>query len=159
MLACSSVNRFLFVAALLVVSCGGDVVVDDPPGSTGGGGAGSSGSSSSSSSSVTSSSATGGCDALLHDFALKYVAAQACDPAVSSPQCDGSAIISDTCGCPTLANEKNPAAVQAANDAWAAADAAGCLPLCGTPCTTVGGGFCQPTQNGGGICTPAIPPG
>ncbi len=77
-------------------------------------------------------------------------AAMACNPTVSSIQCDGSALVPDQCGCLHIANEKYPDLVEAAKaayDAWAG--------VCPTPpclpdaCLPLGSaGYCSPE----GVC-------
>jgi len=148
--------------SVLVVSlaaCGGNVVfVAD--GETGSGGSGSTSSPSVATDASTSSVMTGSsCDVLLEDFQDALRAANSCDPSLATPQCDGSAILDDTCGCPSvLANEKAPdvvASAQAAYDAWTAQ---GCGPFeCGAACFPAGPGECSPTEGGGGICVYVMP--
>ncbi len=151
LLACS----ILSVSAL---ACGGKVTfVDD------GSGSGGSGTTSTSKAATgTSSKATTGtgvsCDALKSALDAANAEAQACNPTVSSPQCDGSEILVDPCGCASiLANEKQPAkiaAAKSANEAWLAQ---GCGPvLCGGGCFPAGPGFCNPTPDGSGTCVSAV---
>lgn len=114
--------------ALLAAGCGGKVVVDQP-GSGGGSG-------------------TTDCATLQTELAAAVAAAMACNPAVDQIQCDGTATVSDACGCPFVANEKNPAAVTAALDAYAAWTSGSCGPLACDACAGLGtGGYCDATTS------------
>lgn len=86
-------------------------------------------------------------------------AAQACDLSISSTQCDGTAILDDSCGCPSiLLNEKNPGLVKAALGAYNAWTNAGCGPFgCGGACFPAVPGFCSANGNGTGTCAQALP--
>ncbi|HTJ82166.1 MAG TPA: hypothetical protein VL400_10610 [Polyangiaceae bacterium] len=153
-------DRFPFFAVTLSVlaACGGNVVfVADGDTGSGGGGSTTSVTTDSSTSSVMTGSS---CDVLLADLEDAQRAATTCDPLLSTPQCDGTAILDDTCACPSvLANEKQPdlvASAQAAYDAWVNQ---GCGPFeCGAACFPAGPGFCQPQFDGKtGICVYAEP--
>lgn len=141
-------------------ACGGKVTfVDD--GSGAGGGSASSTSKATTGTSISTNATTGtgkSCTVLKAELDAANAGAQACNPALSSIQCDGSQILVDPCGCSSLlANEKEPAkiaAAKAANQAWLDA---GCGPLdCGGGCFPVGPGWCQGQPDGSGICASAV---
>lgn len=146
------------VVFALSASCGGKVVFETS-GSGGSGGTGSSTHASTTGVGTTSSTGTGGsCTALSAAVDQATAAAQACNPLLNIQQCDGSVIVNDKCGCPSLLlNEKQPdkvAAAKKAIDAWLKA---GCGPLaCGAACFPATSGFCQPNANGTGICVTAM---
>ncbi len=100
---------------------------------SGQGGEGGSGTTSAS----TTATGTGACDALDPAFSAALAAALACNPALSSIQCDGSAVVQNGCACEIAANEKAPEAVAAAKQAFAAWVEGGCGPqecaLCPPP--------------------------
>lgn len=150
------VASLLAVASVgLVAACGGKVlwVPDDGSGGAGSTSSGSSKASASSSKAVSSGSVLS-CSMLEQMMNAAVEAARACNPALSSPQCDGSIILEDPCGCPSIvANEKTPQQAAAAKQAIADWKAAGCGPLeCGGGCFPVSGGFCAETNNGQGVC-------
>src|SRR4051812_18401866 len=138
--------RFVAVVAsglclAVVAACGGKVVVDLPGAGSGGGGGGGAQS----------------CDALLQSLQQKIAAAQVCSPFINSIQCDGSAMVPDSCGCSVLVNETNQAAIQAADAAAQAAAQGGCFAPCEGPCPFSGPGYCQPSSNGmTGVCAVAF---
>jgi hypothetical protein len=134
------------VSLVLAGACGGKVIFEGQSSGAGGGGTGG------------SSSAGGSCDALLTSFAQALAAAEACDPKINATQCDGTAMVFDACGCPSLVNELNPAKVSAATTARQAAAAQGCFTPCGAPCQPFAGGFCEPIAGGAtGKCAVAFP--
>lgn len=148
----------------LAGACGGKVTFVEDGSSEGGAG------STSSTKSTTTKSATtgvntgvttggGDCNSLLAALNAANAAAQECNPAISSPQCDGTAIVNDTCGCPSiLANEKQPETVKAALVAYNAWVDAGCGPFeCGGGCFKAVSGFCSPTNGNKGMCFQALP--
>ncbi len=156
--------RAALISSLALAGCGGKVVFD--VGGTGGAGGGSvSSTSASSHASASATQAVGAtstgsgstCAALQAAMDQAILAAQACDPAISSPQCDGTAFVDDTCGCPSiLLDEKDPAKVALAQKAYDAWTQAGCGPFpCGKACFPAGPGFCQPLA---GLCTGPVPP-
>lgn len=151
-------RSFILVAASLVAACGGKVTWVE--GGSEGGAPGSS-SNASTSHGATTSASTGGsnCANLLDSMNVAAAAAQACNPTVSSPQCDGTAVVKDACGCPSLLlNEKQPDKVKAALAAYDAWVNAGCGPLgCGQACFPAVSGFCSPLNAGGGVCVQALP--
>lgn len=116
----------LVSSVALLGACGGDVLVD--PGGAGGAGGGS-------------------CDVLLATLAQKIAVADTCDPNIFSIQCNGTASVTDACGCQVLANETNPSAVAAAQAAHEAASAAQCIAPCAAPCPYYGPGFCDPATS------------
>lgn len=137
-------------------ACGGKVFVDLPGSAGGGGGGGAGGTGATSPTASTGSGMT--CDDLVVQLEAAIEAARACNPAISSIQCDGTAIVPDACDCPVLLNEKQPGAVGAAKSAYQAASEAGCLLDCDAPCAQVGPGFCQPSPTGSsGVCNVAFP--
>lgn len=129
-------------ALALAAACGGKVTFVEGSGAgTGGGDATSSGSTSKGS---TSTGAKPTCEELRAAFVAAVLEAQACDPKLDVPQCDGSEIILDSCDCPSLVlNEDHPALVQQAKAARAAWIGAGCPTLdCGA-CFEAQGGACD----------------
>lgn len=142
----------------LLVACGGKVVVDGG-GTPGEGGAG--GTSTTSTSSPSSQVATGAggssdaCAGLQADATATLAAAQACNPAISAPQCSGSNVTTDLCGCPVVANDSAFSAAQLANMAFKTWVSAGCGPFnCFTcPPPPSSSWFCDPTE---AICKPAF---
>lgn len=152
-----------FSALALLGACGGKVTFVEDGGSEGGAGSSSSKSTTtkSATTSVNTAASTGGgsCTDLLAALNAANAAAQECDPAISSPQCNGFAVLNDTCGCPSiLANEKAPEKVKAAQLAYDAWINAGCGPFeCGGGCFKAVGGFCSPTNGNKGMCFQALP--
>ncbi|MCC6522404.1 MAG: hypothetical protein IT373_07070 [Polyangiaceae bacterium] len=141
-------RRVLWVSAVAVLGCGGKAVLDAGDG-LGGGGAG--GGTTTTTTTTTTTVAT--CDALFQGLEAAIASAVACDPFVNMVQCDGSAVIHDPCGCPVLANETAPSAVEAATDAYDAWTGAGCGPyLCGLPCQPISAGACLGTSGSSGTC-------
>ncbi|MFO0548852.1 MAG: hypothetical protein U0271_10720 [Polyangiaceae bacterium] len=140
-------HRALSSLLLLLVAslgCGAKVVFT----SDGGGGAGGS----------DSTGGAGGvvsCDLLSFQYEDSLRAAVECDPTLSIPQCDGTAVVSDTCGCPSiLLNEHNPEYVAMVQEAYADWVAAGCGPYdCGQACKPATPGFCVPAGDAG-TCQP-----
>jgi hypothetical protein len=137
--------------ASMLVACGGKVVVD-AGGATGGGGAAST---STSSVGVGGVGGAGGCEGLQADLQAKVAAAQACNPALSVPQCSGALVVTDTCGCLVVANDGSAMAAQIANLAFDAWVGAGCGPY---PCTLCPPGppspwYCDPTDS---VCKPVF---
>jgi hypothetical protein len=151
--------------ASLLVACGGKVVVDaeSAPGTggtaattsttspVGAGGAGTSGTSGG----TSSTTGGGGCGGLQADLEAKVAAAQACNPAVSSPQCSGALTVLDLCGCTVVANEKTPAATQTALEAFKAWVGVGCGPFACESCPPGPDTpwYCDSNKN---ICMPAF---
>ena len=151
--------------ASMLAACGNKVVVD-ANGTSGGGGAGggaastTSVTSSSSSSEVTASASvgvggSGGCSGLQEDLLAKVAAAQACNPALSIPQCSGGTTVNDLCGCSVAANDSNPMAAESATAAFNAWVKAGCGPfaclLCPPPPPAPW--HCDPTS---AVCEPTF---
>ncbi|MCA9594945.1 MAG: hypothetical protein KC776_16605, partial [Myxococcales bacterium] len=88
------------------------------------------------------------CAPLLKAVQDTLAEAVACNPAISSIQCDGSATSPDTCDCPVLLNEKTPDKVKAAQDAYKAWTTAGCGPFqCGKACFAGTTGACDATTS------------
>lgn len=113
-------------------ACGGNVVVDRGGPATGGsGGAGGSGG-------VGGGSGGAGaaysCDELEQMLINAFAEAMSCSASVSSPQCTGVAKIYDLCGCPIVANEKNPSAVTIAVTMYSDWEKGGCKPADCQPC-------------------------
>lgn len=110
---------------------------------------------------ATGSSTTGGntCASLKSALEAATAVAQACSPQISVVQCDGTQIMNDECGCPSvLLNEKKPDNVAAAKAAMAAWIQAGCGPFqCGAACFPASAGFCQPSSDATGKCAVAFP--
>lgn len=148
--------------ASMLAACGGKVVVDAEGapgeggassttasvGSDGAGGLGSTGS-------TGGTGGAGGCEGLQEDLVAKVAAAQACNPALSVPQCSGGVTTVDTCGCTVVANDKSPAAAQSASIAFKTWVSAGCGPF---QCTYCPPGpetpwYCDPTE---AVCKPAF---
>lgn len=146
--------------ASLLAACGGKVVVDaeDTPGTGGTAATTSSVGTGGIGTSVASSTTSGGnvkCSGLQEDVEATVTAAQACNPAFSSPQCSGSLTVTDVCGCVVVANEKTPQAAQLAAKAFNTWVGAGCGPF---QCESCPPGpdspwFCDPTFK---ICRPAF---
>jgi hypothetical protein len=146
---------FLLVAT---AGCGGKVVFEGSGGAGGGSSTSSTSTSGTSSSSTTSTGTGGSCAALEAALSQAAADAQFCNPALNMQQCDGAAILNDTCGCPSLLlNETQPAKVAAAKAAYNAWISAKCGPLaCGKACFPAGPGFCQPGTAGGGTCVSGL---
>ena len=73
------------------------------------------------------------CEALREALIEAFEAAVLCNPAMSSLQCDGLEMMTNQCGCPWAANNRQPDLAQAARDAWEPYAAAGCIPeTCGS---------------------------
>ncbi len=64
------------------------------------------------------------CELLTAEANAAVAAAVACDPAVDSIQCNGSAVLTQDCVCPRVANEAHPELVEAAQKAINAREAA-----------------------------------
>jgi hypothetical protein len=145
--------RHIFLAyfPFCLVGCGGLVVLEEEGGL--GGGATSS-ASATKASSVVSSSTGSTCEALTVALEQALDQTRVCGPALSIVQCDGSAILKDLCGCPTiLANEHNVAQIQGAEQAYDAWVAAGCGPYPCETCTPLNqGGLCISLSDGTGRC-------
>lgn len=155
---------------LPAIGCGGLVVLeldDGPSGSGGqssGGGLGGSGEpiggSGAPTDAATTSSGTGPCASLLEIFETALDHARACSPLDPNIQCDGSAVLLDVCGCPSVVANENLigeiADAQAAYEAWVAA---GCGPYECESCTPAeSGGFCQTMGDPAkGRCSPNPP--
>ena len=139
-------TRTLLLVSVLVAlgGCGGKAVIDGPDGFGGGGG-------------TTTTTTAVTCDGLFQVYDAALADAVSCNPFVNMMQCDGTASVHDPCGCPVLANETNPTAVQAAVAAYDAWVAASCGPyLCGAPCQTLSPGFCSGTGPSDGVCVSAV---
>ena len=139
----------LCTGAALLAACGGKVVVD--AGGAGGDNLVVSASSSGGGSSTAASTGTGDpetCDALLLVFQTKLAAAQACNPALSSPQCTGMSIVTDECDCQVVAGEGHPEAVNASQLAYGNWTFAVCGPYdCeGCPPSPQSPWYCEPTS-------------
>ena len=158
-----SLRHSLFPTALLLASltslliaCGGKVVVDGG-GAAGEGGAGGSSTVTTTSSSVVAVGVGGasGCEGLQADAVATLAAAQACNPALSVPQCSGTNTTIDLCGCAVVANDSSFTAAQLANMAFGTWVMAGCGPFecftCPPPPTSPW--YCDPTE---AICKPAF---
>lgn len=153
----------LAVVAVLSTHCGGNVVFDQGGSGEGAQGSGAQGSGTGpigeGANGPASSSGTGpigviGCDELWATYEKAVSAAVVCNPTISSPQCDGSVVGRDNCGCPNiLLNEKDPALAAAALGAYDDWVAAQCGPFdCDQPCAPAQSGGCIPTNGNGGIC-------
>jgi hypothetical protein len=148
------------VVACALAACGGKVVFSEGDGGAGGATPHSSsiGNVGATTHASTAATTTGGnmCTSLEAAVEAALTAAQECDPKLNVFQCDGTQILNDTCGCPSvLANEKRPDRIAAAKAATAAWIQAGCGPLqCGKDCFPATSGFCQPNSDGSlGVCT------
>lgn len=138
----------LCAGAALLAACGGKVVVDASGaggnsvavsatgvggssvvvGATGVGGSGGF---------TTAATGAGGaewCSALFNDLVNKVDAAQACNPALSSPQCSGVSVVMDVCGCEVVANEKSPETAKLSLIAYEDWTLAGCGPYACESC-------------------------
>lgn len=140
--------------SLLLAACGAKVafVVEDGGGTTQGGGSAQTGGGGSGTSNTGGSVSTGvSCDVLSAQYEDAIRAATACNPTLSSIQCDGTAVLNDTCGCPSiLLNERNPELVLAAQQAYDAWVAGGCGPVpCGQACFPASAGGCVPSGTSG----------
>jgi hypothetical protein len=157
-------NRALGIGVcyfVVIFACGGKAVVD-PPGSHEAGGGHSATTSGSGGTTITTGEAGSGapgdpCVELELDLTNKNAEAIACNPAINMPQCTGTAYVLDTCGCQILANETNPSAVQAAQQAYQAWVGAGCGPWPCDTCPVTGPGGCIPGPNGTGTCQTIMP--
>lgn len=143
-------------SAALLVACGGKVVVE-AEGASGGGGSGGSGvgATATTSASAVTSGGTGGCEGLQADLVTKVATAQACNPALSVPQCSGSNVVLDLCGCSVVANDSSFEAGQSAALAFKTWVGAGCGPF---DCKTCPPGpstawYCDSTAS---VCKPAF---
>jgi hypothetical protein len=161
-----SLRHPMFSAALLalsftslLVACGGKVVVEGggTPGEGGAGGTSTTGTTNPSGQ-VTATGAGGAsqaCAGLQADVTATVAAAQACNPGLDAPQCSGTNIVADLCGCPVVANNGSISAAQLANMAFKTWVSAGCGPFncftCPPPPTDPW--FCDPTE---AICKPAF---
>jgi hypothetical protein len=150
----------LCTGAALLAACGGKVVVDAAGAGGGNVVVGASGSGGGSSTTATTGTGTGtgaggagGCAALLLDFGMKLDAAQACNPALSSPQCTGMSIVTDACGCQEVAGEGHPEAINASQLAYGNWTFAGCGPYACESCPPPPQApwYCDPTS---GRCVP-----
>jgi hypothetical protein len=150
-----------------VAGCGGLVVLelDDGPASDGGsGGSGIPGEPMGGFGQPTDAATTGTssdqCAALLEAFETANDHARACSPLDPNIQCDGSVVLLDACGCPSVVANENLVAeiadAQAAYEAWVAA---GCGPYeCATCMPATNGGFCETMgEPSKGRCTPNPP--
>lgn len=156
----------LLVLAACAPGCGAKVVFEDDGGLGGSGGTGTttgvtatSGPTGVTNSAVTATAVgtgTGGtCDALFSAMEAANEKARFCSNFNPVIQCDGSVILLDSCGCPTIiANENNVGEYQAAQQAYAAWVDAGCGPYPCEVCNPVmGGGFCDGIGDAG-LCSP-----
>ncbi len=94
------------------------------------------------------------CDALSDTLVEAFEAAVSCDPAISSPQCDSTEMITNQCGCPWAANNRLPNQAQTARYAWEPYEASACIPETCAPCLEPTPGFrCVALPFGtGGTC-------
>lgn len=148
-------RRLLSLVALSVAGCGGLVVLelDDESGTQAGGQGGRGGSGgepiagffSPPADVVTTGTGSGACDALLATYETAVDHARACSPLDPNIQCDGTVVLLDTCGCPSIvANEDLVGEVADAEAAYEAWVAAGCGPYQCESCTpATNGGFCE----------------
>jgi hypothetical protein len=156
---------YLVVLAAAAPGCGGMVVFEEEgAGGSGAGGtttgpAGSSGQTGGKSTAVTATAVTTGtggtCEGLLAAMEAANEKARFCSNLKPVIQCNGSVILLDTCGCPTIiANENNVGDYQAAQQAYNDWVSAGCGPYPCEVCNPVmGGGICSgPGEEG--LCTP-----
>lgn len=126
----------LCTGAALLAACGGKVVVD----ASGSGGSSVAVSTTSVGGSVsvtavaTGAGGAGGCSDMFDDLLQRLDAAQACNPALSSPQCSGMSVVTDVCGCPVVANEKSPETAKLALLAYEDWTLAGCGPYACESC-------------------------
>lgn len=155
------------LVALSAAGCGGLVVLELDDGPSGDGGAGGSGTGqpiggfNAPTDAATTGTGSDQCAALLETLETAIDHARACTPLDPNIQCDGSVVLLDTCGCPSVVANENLiteiADAQAAYDAWVAA---GCGPYDCVSCTpATEGGFCD-TMMGDpskGRCTPNLP--
>ena len=134
--------------AALAWSCGGKAVVDGE--NEGQGGAGGTTTTTTHSTTSTGSGGEGAspsCNSLSQALTAAIDAAQECNPAINTVQCNGSSVVRDSCACELVANENYPALVQAANGAYNAWVAAGCGPI---PCYN-----CPPAPPSPWYCDPS----
>ncbi len=154
------ITLLLASLAALSAACGGKVVVESS-GATGGGGAGGAPGVTVSvgiGSSAAQSGPGGGpgaCSGLEADVNATLAAAQACNPALSVPQCSGTNTAIDTCGCVVVANDSAIDAAQLATMAFKTWASAGCGPFsCFTcPPPPPSPWFCEPVS---GTCKPTF---
>ncbi len=137
--------------SLLLVACGAKVNFvgeGDGGGAAQGGGSGTGASISGTGGSVSTGLS---CDVLSAQYEDAIRAATTCDPTLNSIQCDGTAVLNYTCGCPSiLLNERNPELVLAAQQAYDAWVAGGCGPVpCGQACFPATSGGCVPSGTSG----------
>jgi hypothetical protein len=156
------------VLAFSTAGCGGLVVLQldgdgetSGPGEEGGSGFEPIGGFSAPTDAATTGTGSDACASLLETLETAIDHARACTPLDPNIQCDGSVVLLDTCGCPSVVANENLiteiADAQAAYDAWVAA---GCGPHECVSCTpATEGGFCD-TMMGDpskGRCTPNPP--
>ncbi len=147
----------LCTGVALLAACGGKVVVD-AAGAGGGnvivGASGSGGATFTTATTGTGPSGAGGCEALFLDLETKLDAAQACNPALSSPQCTGMSIVTDVCGCQVVAGEGHPEAINASQLAYEDWTLASCGPYACESCPPPPQSpwYCDPTSE---RCMPA----
>jgi hypothetical protein len=153
------ITLLLASLAALSAACGGKVVVESS-GAAGSGGAGGAPDTAvtvgiGSAAAQSGVGGAGGCTGLQADVTATLAAAQACNPALSVPQCSGTNTAVDTCGCPVVANDAAVEAAQLANMAFKTWVSAGCGPFncfsCPPPPTSPW--FCDPTA---AVCKPAF---
>lgn len=153
-----------------VAGCGGLVVLQlddgEPAGGATGSGAGGAGSQpiggspGPSTDAVTTATGSGACSSLLEAYETAVDHARACSPLDPNIVCDGTVVLLDTCGCPSIvANEDlvgEVADAQAAYEAWVLA---GCGPYRCANCTpATNGGFCETMGDPAkGRCMPNAP--
>ncbi|MEP7119531.1 MAG: hypothetical protein ABJE95_01425 [Byssovorax sp.] len=145
----------------LLLACGGKVVVDGAatPGEGGKGGGSSTTGTGTNGPTTVAGTGVGGsggaCAGLQADVTATLAAAQACNPAINAPQCSGTNVVADLCGCPVVANDSAFSAAQLANMAFTTWVNAGCGPFecfaCPPPPSSPW--FCDPTAS---ICKPAF---
>ncbi len=132
---------------LAMAACGGLVVIplDDGEPAGGGGSEPMGGTVSTSTDAATTGTGSDACTTLLELYETAVDHARACSPIDPNIVCDGTVVLLDTCGCPSIvANEDLPADVAEAQAAYEAWVAAGCGPYLCENCTpAVSGGFCE----------------
>jgi hypothetical protein len=83
---------------------------------------------------TTGAGGAGGCSALFNNLLEQLDAAQACNPALSSPQCTGMSVVLDVCGCQVVAGEGHPEATKLSLIAYEDWTLAGCGPYACESC-------------------------
>jgi hypothetical protein len=163
---CKLTSLLLISATLVSAACGGLVVFEEDGGEGGAGGQNpattyvTAGVFVTSTTGATTTGMGAPCDLLTDELETAIDHARACSPLEPVVQCDGSAILLDLCGCPSVvANEHNQLEINDARAAYEAWVAAGCGPYECESCTPAKmGGFCfAPGDGTKGRCEAILP--